>query len=114
MISEAGQITILIVEDDEGAAELERRAIVRAGMSVHVACCIKDALSAMSEHIFHAILLDYNLPDGDPWQIVDAADAKKPRTPVIMVTAQGNERVAAEALRRGVADYLKKSGSFWD
>jgi len=105
---------ILIVEDDEATAELERRALVRSGMSVQIANGVKEALAALAAQSFDAILLDYNLPDGNPWTIVDAADLKSPRIPVIVVTAQGNELVASEALRHGVADYLKKSGTFWD
>ena len=34
--------------------------------------------------------------------------------PMIIVTAMGNERVAAEAIHRGVAEYVPKTHSFWD
>jgi len=37
-----------------------------------------------------------------------------PPVPVILVTGMGSEHVATEALRRGVADYVKKAHSFWD
>ena len=46
--------------------------------------------------------------------MVDAAESKQPRIPVILVTGQGNELIASEAIHRGVADYLKKSGTFWE
>ena len=108
------QSSILIVEDDEITAELERKVLKRAGMKVHVVHFVRDALEVLQHHRFDAILLDFNLPDGDVWGIVDIADQAVPRIPVIIVTAHGNERIASEALRRGIADYMKKSDSFWD
>jgi len=104
---------ILLVEDDEAIAELERRILARAGWSVQIVHSIGNALALLSSQSFAAIVLDYRLPDGEPWAVVDAANAKLPRLPVIMVTAMGNEGVAAEALHRGVSDYVRKTGEFW-
>jgi PAS domain S-box-containing protein len=61
-----------------------------------------------------AVLLDYKLPDGEPWQIADAAQARVPELPVVFVTAVSDERVVIEALRRGFADYVKKTDGFWN
>jgi PAS domain S-box-containing protein len=68
----------------------------------------------LHDQTFRIIVLDYHLPDGEPWAVVDAANAKIPRIPVIMVTAMGNEGVAAEAFHRGISDYVKKEEGFWD
>src|SRR5207245_10998099 len=95
-------------------AELERRELVRLGIGVHVVGCIRDALTELEQQHFSAILLDYHLPDGDPWRVVEAAKTKVPAIPVILVTAMGSERIASEALHRGVAEYVKKSDSFWE
>ena len=106
--------SILVVEDDEATAELERRVLTRSGMKATVVGRVADALALLPEQTFAAILLDYNLPDGDPWAIVLAAEAKQPRIPVVLVTAQGSEQIASEAIQRGVADYVVKSDTFWD
>ncbi len=105
---------VLIVEDHEITAELERRALVRAGTSAVIVARISEALELIASGSFAAILLDYQLPDGDPWEVVVAAQAKVPPIPVILVTGQGSEGIASEAIKRGVADYVKKSGTFWD
>ena len=105
---------VLIVEDDAATAELERRVLARAGTTAVIVSRVKDALELLDKHRFAAIILDYHLPDGDPWAVFEAAHAKHPRIPVVIVTGQGNERIASEALHRGVADYLKKSESFWE
>jgi PAS domain S-box-containing protein len=106
--------TILIIEDDEATAELEGRVVQRSGMNAHIVHRVEDALAILARRSFAAILLDYHLPDGDPWAVVVAAESKQPRIPVIMVTAQGNERIASEAIHRRVAGYVKKTEGFWD
>jgi PAS domain S-box-containing protein len=104
---------VLIVEDDEATAELERRVLARAGLRTTIARRVSQALSLLAEQPFSAVLLDYQL-DGDPWQVLELARSRTPRVPVVIVTAMGNERVAAEAIQRGVAEYVKKANSFWD
>ncbi len=105
---------ILIVEDDPHTAELERRALVRGGKRVRTVGRVAEALAAMGEESFAAVLLDYRLPDGEPWAVLDAARLALPPVPVILVTAMGDERVAAEVIHRGGADYLIKAEGFWE
>jgi signal transduction histidine kinase/HPt (histidine-containing phosphotransfer) domain-containing protein len=106
--------SVLIVEDDEITAELERRALLRAGTNAVIVTSISHALELIEERSFSAVLLDYILPDGDPWTVLQATQSKSPPIPVVLVTGHGSEGIASEALKRGVADYLKKSGTFWD
>jgi len=103
---------VLVVEDDEATAELERRALLRAGYEVTIAGSVNSALNLLAAGRFDAILLDYNLPDGEPWTLVEAARARSPRIPVVLVTAAGSEPIVAEALQRGVGDYIRKSPSY--
>lgn len=105
---------VLIVEDNASTAELEKRALARMGMTVSVASKVDEAVALLKSERFDAVLLDYQLPGGDPWAVLDAARSAVPRVPVILVTAMGNEQVAAEAIHRGVSDYVKKSDNFLD
>jgi DNA-binding response OmpR family regulator len=105
---------VLLVEDDQATAELERRVLTRNGIAVQRVATVAEALAVLRPDAFMAVLLDYNLPDGEPWTVVDAARSLTPPVPVILITGMGSEHVATEALRRGVADYVKKATSFWD
>ena len=105
-------LRVLLVEDDPATAELERRALGRAGLVVRVAGTVAEALAVLAAERFDVVLVDYQLPDGAPWPIVELARTLAPRVPVILVTATGNERVAAEAIRHGVVDYVRKAESF--
>ena len=109
--------SVLLVEDDEAAAELMRRSLSRTGYAVQIASGVRSGLEALSGkgHAgFDALLLDYKLPDGEPWQVADAAHACIPEVPVVFVTAMSSEEMAIEALRRGFADFVKKSAGFWN
>ena len=55
--------TILIVEDDPGVANLERRQLERAGYPVITAVTGQEAMSIVNKKDVALILLDYMLPD---------------------------------------------------
>lgn len=114
MIPDTVALAVLIVEDDPITAELERRALARAGSTAVVVARIGQALECIAERNLAAIFLDYHLPDGDPWSVVEAAQSRSPPIPVVLVTGLGSEIIASEAIRHGVADYVKKSGTFCD
>lgn len=106
---------VLLVEDDSATAELMRRSLLRAGHSVDIASGVHSGLEALrGDGRFDALLLDYKLPDGEPWQVADAAQACVPEVPVVFVTGMSGEDVVIEALRRGFSDYVKKTAGFWD
>ena len=108
---------VLLVEDDAGNAELVRRSLERAGYSVLVAGSVEAGLKALcgdESGGFCALLLDYRLPDGEPWPLADAAQARVPEVPVVIVTGVSDESLVIEALRRGFADYVKKTDGFWN
>jgi DNA-binding NtrC family response regulator len=107
--------TILIVEDNPGTAELEKRVLTRVGLTVRIATRVNEAVALIHGQSFLVVLLDFQLPDSpDPWPVVDAANGASPPVPVVLVTGQGNEQVAADAIRHGVHEYVKKSENFYD
>jgi signal transduction histidine kinase len=106
--------TVLIVEDDDATAELMARELARNGTITVITQKVADALALLRKQSFSAILLDYQLPDGDPWAVVEAGASVRAGIPVILVTGHGSESIASDAIRRGVAGYVIKSGPFWE
>ncbi|MDH5428469.1 MAG: ATP-binding protein [Nitrospirota bacterium] len=58
----------------------------------------------------HCVLIDYQLPDLDGLEFIQslAEDKEQSYIPVLMLTGQGNEGVASEAMKGGASDYLVK------
>ena len=103
---------VLVVEDDRDTAELERRTLARSGIKAHLAATVGEAKAALEALTFQAVLLDYRLPDGDAWDVVELARSLTPPVPVVLVTAMGSEQVVAEAIQHGIVEYVRKSDRF--
>lgn len=66
-----------------------------------------EALEAADAGV-DVVLLDHQLPDTSGLEVLDAVRIRATPPAVVMVTAHGNESLAAAALRRGADDYLAK------
>lgn len=96
---------ILIVEDDDNHAELIQRSLEGAYRLV-VAGSLHAARLAIEQNRPGLVLTDYRLPDGDGQELVVFVNDC---CPVVMMTSQGNEQLAVEAMKAGVQDYIVKS-----
>lgn len=106
-------ISILVIDDSPGDAELYRHLLEadpRREYRLEGAGTAAEGLAQFSRRRFDAVLLDYNLPDLDGLSTLDRLQATAPGEilPIVMLTGQGNERLAVEAMKRGVQDYLVK------
>lgn len=106
---------VLIVEDEPGVAQLQRRRLERAGYQVRLAAGTAEARAALAAGDVGLMILDYRLPnnpDGLAFYRALKADGVAP--PVILVTGYPDDRTVVEALRAGVRDYVTKSPEYLD
>jgi PAS domain S-box-containing protein len=101
---------VLYVEDSQQLADLCVAAMEIHGYDVVTAANCTDGRVQFANGTFDLILLDYNLPDGDGISLAKEFQANSSDIPVVLITAQGSEKVAAEALGAGVSAYVIKSG----
>ena len=99
---------ILIVDDDAGFRKLLQTILAGEGYQVSTAATVAQAGDAFLHRQFHLVLSDLRLPDGDGLDVLRAAKAASPATPVIMITGFGTVGSAVEAMKLGAADYLGK------
>ncbi|MBP9151405.1 MAG: response regulator [Flavobacteriales bacterium] len=100
-------ITVLLVEDDEIDQMAFRRFVKQNALPYKylVAGSVRDVKELVAKEQFDVAVVDYNLGDGtgmDVLEVIGSAD------PVIFVTGQGDQKLAVEAMKAGIFDYLIK------
>lgn len=107
---------VLIVDDSPTDTERYRRLL---GQSAHDRFTFSEAQTAADGlEAFHSqqpdcVLLDYNLPDFEGLEFLQTLAGEqstkgRPMPVIVMLTGQGSEAVAVEAMKRGAQDYLVK------
>ncbi|MCK9420419.1 MAG: response regulator [Nitrospirae bacterium] len=99
---------ILYMEDDPGLARLLQKILQRRGFVIDIATNGEEGLSMLDANHYELLLIDYNMPFLGGIDVIRALSAKNALPPTIMVTGEGNEMVAVEALKLGAADYIVK------
>lgn len=97
---------VLVVDDDEVYREDIHR-LIDDVFEVIDATTGHEAIDRIGSHEVHCVLLDYRLPDLDGLQVLPKL--VEAQIPVVMMTAQGNEQVAVNALKQGAYDYIVKN-----
>jgi diguanylate cyclase (GGDEF)-like protein len=110
--SRAGnRLQILLVEDNPADARLIREFLkdVRAmRFEVTHAPRLEDAVRALGEKPFDAVLLDLGLPDARGLEALAPVNTLAPELPIVVLSGNQDEDIAARAVRAGAQDYLVK------
>lgn len=102
-----GQVSILIVDDEEKILEVIESLFLRAGYNVFKALNGKDAQSIFEKENIDLVILDLMLPDISGIEICKEI-RKKSRLPIIMLTAKAEEEDVIKGFNIGADDYLVK------
>jgi two-component system OmpR family response regulator len=103
---------LLLVEDDEEAADYLQRALIEAGHTVDHAASGRDGLFLAASESYDVIVLDRMLPEMDGVAILRTIRAARVRTPVLLLTALDGIDDRVEGLNAGADDYLVKPFAF--
>ncbi|HZY87852.1 MAG TPA: response regulator [Gemmataceae bacterium] len=101
--------TVLVVDD----SAVDRR-LAGALLEKHCACSLayaedgQDALRQMARQRPDLVVTDLQMPEMDGLELTTTIKSEYPLVPVVLMTAQGSEEIAAQALRRGAASYVPK------
>lgn len=112
--SPAQPTSILVVDDDEGLLLLMADALRAEGYEVTTADSGKDARAWLQRHTPDLMLLDLKLKDSDGPALVANLQQEKTLVPFIVVTGQGDEKVAVEVMKQGALDYVMKDTGLID
>jgi DNA-binding response OmpR family regulator len=99
--------TILVIEDDPDIRGLVVALVERAGMRAREAADGRAGVRAFFEERPDLVVLDVGLPELDGWQVL-ARIRDLSETPVLMLTAEGEQVQKVRGLEGGADDYVTK------
>jgi signal transduction histidine kinase len=107
----SGTLRLLIADDDDGDRMQLRRLIRGCGLVCEIdeALDLNEAEAACAARTYDCAIIDYRMPGGDGLEGIVALRERYPLLPIVMVTGQGDELIATEAIKLGAADYVPKS-----
>ena len=98
---------LLIIDDDARLAAMVSDYLVAAGFAVDRRLTGRDGLAALERATYDAVILDVMLPDLDGFEVCRLIRARA-QTPILMLTARGDELDRIVGLEIGADDYLPK------
>ncbi len=99
---------LLVVDDDPKLRELLRRYLAENGFDVSLAQDAASMNRLMLREVFDLIVLDLMMPGEDGLSILRRLRGANDRTPVVMLTARGDDIDRIIGLEVGADDYLPK------
>jgi DNA-binding response OmpR family regulator len=100
--------TVLVVDDDPDILIALQDLLEFEGFHMDCVGTCREALSALEQNRYHAILLDLDLPDGNGQSILKTARSSDAPPPVIVLTATASLDRNRMALRQGAFAYVTK------
>lgn len=102
------KVSILVVDDEDRIRRLLMMYLTREGYEVDEAVDGAEALEKMLVTDYHCVLLDQMMPEKDGLEVLEELREKKNLTPVIMLTAKGEESDRVTGFESGADDYIVK------
>jgi chemotaxis protein histidine kinase CheA len=99
---------ILVVDDSAGVRQLLSATLNGAGFDVEVAAGAREAMLALVDDTFEALVIDYSMPRSNGVELVRTMRASDVRVPIVMVSGVATHEEKLAAWEVGVDAYLDK------
>ncbi len=105
------RLHFLLIEENLDHAELIIRTLSKAfsKAKVHHITKYQDCLKLLKKRKFDLLLMDYYLSDGHGVHLLKDLGRLYPELPVIIITGQGDEKIATKSIKAGAEDYIVKT-----
>ena len=105
------KIRILVAEQDSSFLKMIEDSLKTSGSLYHIekVSSGEECLRMLQKEKFDILLLDHSLPDGEGLNWLRQFNEMGIGIPTIFVTAKGDPRLAIEAMKEGVFDYINRS-----
>ena len=103
---------ILVVEDEKKVASFIKKGLQQEGYAADTVYDGEDALQNAAEFDYDLVILDLMLPKKTGLDVLREIRLKKPKLPVLVLTAKGAVEDKVAGLDAGADDYLIKPFAF--
>ncbi|MFX4227112.1 MAG: EAL domain-containing protein [Porticoccaceae bacterium] len=109
---DADFLRVLLIDDDQIDRKIVSRYLKSSGIEVRIEETPDPAhaIELVAQNKYDCVLMDYRFPGGTAFDYFGKLLAMpcSMRPPVVLLTGQGDERVAAESITLGAQEYLSK------
>lgn len=99
---------VLVVDDDPVVSKSFDRVLARKGYVVVSAENGQEALNKLAQENYDAVFTDIKMPGMSGLEVAERVRAKRPWTPVVIITGYGSAENEARAEAAGVSGFLRK------
>ncbi len=99
---------VLVIDDEEAIRKSLRMVLEYEGYECLEARAGPEGIESLRRETPDAVLLDIKMPGMDGLEALQAARAKDPHTPILMISGHGDIPTAVEAIQKGAYDFLEK------
>lgn len=103
---------ILILDDDTALLRLMEIRLQREGHQIHTCCNKEMALAWLSDNQADLLFLDLKLDGEDSSDFPNKLAELGLSIPFLVITGQGDEKIAVQMMKQGALDYLVKDIKF--
>ena len=99
---------VLVVDDDPAVRKSIDRVLTGKGYAVITAETGEEALRKLNEEKYDLVYTDIRMPGMSGLEVAEQVKARKPWTPVVIITGYGTDAAQARAKAAGVSSFVHK------
>jgi len=99
---------VLIVDDDPAVRKSFDRVLSGKGYAVITAGSGEEAVRKLNEEKYDIVYSDIRMPGMSGLEVAENVKARRPWTPVVIITGYGTDAAEARAKAAGVSSFLHK------
>lgn len=103
---------ILVVDDSPLELEEIKKTLLASSYEVETGLNGEDCLKMLSEKKYTLVVIDYLMPGFNALAVLQEIINRRYEIPVIVVTGQGTEEIAVQAMKLGALDYIVKTDGY--